>query len=247
MTALLIAVQFLTRVPVRLPHPPSARELGLSLLWYPIVGLLLGALLYGLALGLDLIAPALRPGLLLVAWVWLTGALHIDGLGDTADAWIGGRGDRERMLTIMKDPRAGSGAVAVIVPVLLLKFQAIAVISGPQRIDLLLPPILARVSVPALFASTPYVRSGGIATDHAAQLPRSAAVIVVVVSLLAAGSVFGELGVVAVLVAAATFLIMRTMLMRSLGGTTGDTAGAMIELTETAVLIAIATQASAGR
>ena len=67
MTPLLIALQFLTRVPVRLPHPPSPRDLGQSLLWYPLVGLLLGTLLYGLALGIDLIAPALRPGLLLAA------------------------------------------------------------------------------------------------------------------------------------------------------------------------------------
>jgi adenosylcobinamide-GDP ribazoletransferase len=247
MTPLFIALQFLARVPVRLPRAPSARELGLSLLWYPLVGLLLGTVLYGLDFGFDLIAPAVRPGLLLAAWVALTGALHIDGLGDTADAWIGGRGDRERMLTIMKDPRAGPGAVAVIVLVLLLKFDAIAAISGPQRIDLLLPPILARVAVPALFATTPYVRSGGIATDHAAQLPRRTAVILVVASLVASAMVFGQPGLVAVFAAAAIFLIMRAALMRTLGGTTGDTAGAMIELIETAVLIAIAGQASAGR
>jgi len=247
MTPLLIALQFLTRVPVRLPHPPSSRDLGQSLLWYPLVGLLLGTLLYGLALGIDLIAPALRPGLLLAAWVWLTGTLHIDGLGDTADAWIGGRGNRDRMLTIMKDPRAGPGAVAVIVVVLLLKFEAIGAVPGAERIDLLLPPILARVAVPALFATTPYVRSNGIASDHAAELPRRPAAIWVLVSLMATVLIFRAAGVLAVFAAAATFLIMRTALMRSLGGTTGDTAGAMVELIETAVLIAIAAEVSAGK
>jgi adenosylcobinamide-GDP ribazoletransferase len=247
MTPLLVALQFLTRVPIRLTHPPSPRELGQSLLWYPIIGLLLGALLYGLALGFDLIAPALRAGLSLAAWVWLTGALHIDGLGDTADAWIGGRGDRERMLTIMKDPRAGPGAVAVIVIVLLLKFEAIGAIPDSQCIDLLLPPILARAAVPALFATTPYVRPGGIATNHAAELPRRVAVVPVVISLLTVVLVFGWPGIVAALAAASIFLIMRTALMRALGGTTGDTAGAMVELIETAVLVAIAAQSSAGR
>jgi adenosylcobinamide-GDP ribazoletransferase len=247
MTPLLVALQFLTRVPVRLPHAPTAHELGLSLLWYPLVGLLLGSLLYGLAIGIDLFAPALRAGLLLATWVCLTGALHIDGLGDTADAWIGGRGDRERMLSIMKDPRAGPGAVAIIVLVLLLKFEALAALSGPQLINLLLPPVLARVAVPALFASTPYVRSGGIATAHAAELPRRAAIIVVLFSLLGAGFVFGQAGIGAVFATAATFLFTRAMLMRTLGGTTGDTTGAMIELIETAVLVAIAAQAFAGR
>jgi adenosylcobinamide-GDP ribazoletransferase len=247
MTPLLVALQFLTRIPVHLPHAPSPRELGHSLLWYPVVGLVLGALLYGLATGIDLVIPVLRAGLLLVAWVWLTGTLHIDGLGDTADAWIGGRADRERMLTIMKDPRAGSGAVAVIVLVLLLKFQAIGAISGAQRIDFLLPPFLARAAVPALFATTPYVRPDGIATNHAAELPRRLALALVVVCSLVTVFAFGQPGVVAVLAAAATFLIMRTMLMRSLGGTTGDTAGAMVELIETAVLVAIAAQSAAGR
>jgi adenosylcobinamide-GDP ribazoletransferase len=247
MTALLVALQFLTRIPARLPHAPSPRELGLSLLWYPVVGLLLGSLLYGLACGFDLVAPGLRPGLLLAAWVWLTGALHIDGLGDTADAWIGGRGDRERMLFIMKDPRDGPGAVAVIALVLLLKFEGIAALSAARRIDLLLPPFLARVAIPSLFATTPYVRSGGIATHHAAELPRPAAVVLVTLCLLATGFVFSTPGIVAVLAAAATFLIMRTLLMRSLGGTTGDTAGAMVELIETAVLLAIAAQNSMAR
>ena len=247
MTPLFVALQFLTRIPVRLPHAPSPRELGQSLLWYPVVGLMLGALLYALATGIDLGLPVLRAGLLLAAWVWLTGTLHIDGLGDTADAWIGGRADRERMLTIMKDPRAGPGAVAVIVLVLLLKFQAIGAISGAQRIEFLLPPFLARAAVPALFATTPYVRPDGIATYHAAELPRRTALVLVVVCLLVTVVVFRQPGVVAVLAAAAIFLIMRTMLMRSLGGTTGDTAGAMVELVETAVLVAIAAQTAAGR
>ena len=215
MTSLLVALQFLTRIPVRLPGAPSPHELGQSLLWYPVVGLLLGALLYGLALGIDLVAPALRASLLLAAWVWLTGALHIDGLGDTADAWIGGRGDRERMLTIMKDPRAGPGAVAVIVIVLLLKFEAIGAIPGPHRIALLLPPTLARAAVPALFASTPYVRPDGIATHHAAELSRRLAVRPgVSVSLLAVVLVFGQPGIVAAPAAASIFRIMRTALMR---------------------------------
>lgn len=247
MIPLLVALQFLTRIPVRLPHTPSPRQLGQSLLWYPLVGLLLGSLLYGLALGIDLVAPTLRASLLLATWVWLTGALHIDGLGDTADAWIGGRGDRDRMLTIMKDPRSGPGAVAVIVLMLLVKFEAIGAVSGIQRIELLLPPILARAAVPGLFASTPYVRPDGIATNHSAELPRRPAIIVVVISLLMTIVAFGKAGGLAVLAAAATFLVMRTVLLRSLGGTTGDTAGAMVELIETAVLVAIAATSSAGR
>jgi adenosylcobinamide-GDP ribazoletransferase len=120
-----------------------------------------------------------------------------------------------------------------------LKFEAIGAVPATQSIDLLLPPVLARIAVPALFASTPYVRSGGIASGHAAELPRRFAALLVIVSLVATVLVFGKTGALAVCAAAATFLIMRWALMRSLGGTTGDTAGAMVELIETAVLVTI--------
>jgi adenosylcobinamide-GDP ribazoletransferase len=68
----------------------------------------------------------LHAALLLTVWVLLSGGLHLDGLADSADAWLGGFGDRERTLTIMKDPRSGPIAVVVLVLVLLLKFCALA-------------------------------------------------------------------------------------------------------------------------
>jgi adenosylcobinamide-GDP ribazoletransferase len=240
-----IALQFLTRVPVRLARAPEPPELGQSLLWYPVVGLMLGLMLSGLNAVLSGSLPSqLRAGLLLAAWVWLTGALHLDGLADSADAWIGGRGDRERMLTIMKDPHAGPGATSAIVTVLLLKFAAIQAIPSTQGLDLLLPPFLARTALPALFACTPYVRIDGIASAHAAFLPRRAATAVVLASLGLALVTFGVRGATAAAAATLCFLALRAWLLRRLGGTTGDTAGAMIELIETSALIAIGWQLS---
>jgi adenosylcobinamide-GDP ribazoletransferase len=238
--SLLIALQFLTRLPVHLKHPPEPVELGRSLLWYPLVGLLLGLMLWGLDAWLDRAALTLRAGLLLAAWLLATGALHIDGLADSTDAWIGGQGERERMLAIMKDPHIGPGAVTAIVIVLLLKFAALcAVVAGSHRAQLLLPPFLARCAIPALFASTPYVRANGIAFAHAAQLPRRLAVAVVIASLTGALLIFGTTGALTVLVATLSFLLLRKWLIRYLGGTTGDTAGAMIELIEASVLVLV--------
>lgn len=102
-----IALQFLSSLPIRLPGMPTPQELGRSLLFYPLVGLLFGAILWalnGLLLGTPLL---LHAALLLTVWVLLSGGLHLDGLADSADAWLGGFGDRERTLTIMKDPRSG--------------------------------------------------------------------------------------------------------------------------------------------
>jgi adenosylcobinamide-GDP ribazoletransferase len=240
MRPLLIALQFLTRLSVRLNPAPQPRELGQSLLCYPLVGLLIGGLLIGLDAMLALRTPhLLRAALLLAAWVALTGALHLDGLADSADAWIGGRGERDLSLRIMKDPHAGPAAVTAIAVVLLLKLAALDSLAPAHSPALVLPPFLARSAIPALFASTPYVRSNGIASSHAASLPRGPALVMAGVALCAAVGL-GSMGAAAVVTASIGFVLIRALLLRWIGGTTGDTAGAMIELLEAAVLVSLA-------
>src|SRR5690606_17654127 len=101
---LLIALQFLTRLPVRLPRMPTAEESGRSLLWYPWVGLLIGAVLllgHGLLNG---VSSGPQAEVLLARWVCRSGGLHLDGPADTAAGWVADYGDRERTLASMKDP-----------------------------------------------------------------------------------------------------------------------------------------------
>ena len=85
------------------------------------------------ALLLEGASPLLQAALLLALWVALTGALHLDGLADSADAWLGGFGDPARTLEIMKDPRSGPVAVVVLVLLLLLKFSALLVVLQAQQ------------------------------------------------------------------------------------------------------------------
>jgi len=239
--SLLLALQFLTRLPV--PEIPAVeeRDVGRSQLWYPLVGLLIGLLLAVLAWVLTSVPPLLRAALVLAAWVAVTGALHLDGLADSADAWMGGLGSRERTLTIMKDPYSGPGAVVVLVMTLLIKFTALeAILNAGDWILLLLAPILGRVALPLLFLTTPYVRPGGLGAALAQYLPRRAGMLVVLVSVLAVGVVMGKVGVVSVIAAAGMFLLLRSIMLRRIHGTTGDTAGAMVELIETTVLVAAA-------
>lgn len=103
----LIALQFLTRLPVRIASEPDEKSIAQSLSYYPLVGLIIGALLAGIAWGLSGAPVLLSAALLLVTWVLVTGGLHLDGLADSMDAWVGGLGDRERTLAIMKDPYCG--------------------------------------------------------------------------------------------------------------------------------------------
>ncbi|MGY4533054.1 adenosylcobinamide-GDP ribazoletransferase [Pseudomonas sp. TE3786] len=239
MIPLLIAVQFLTSLPVRLPGMRSPQEMGRSLLWYPAVGLLIGLLLYGVDAVLGGAPLLLHAALLLAVWVALSGALHLDGLADSADAWLGGFGDRERTLSIMKDPRSGPIAVVVLVVVLLLKFAAlVALVEQGHSSVLLLAPWLARGLLPVLFMTTPYVRAGGLGQALAEHLPRERLPVVLGLHGLAM-LLFGWSAVLMLLGGGLLFVWLRRVMVARLGGTTGDTAGAMVELVECAVLVLV--------
>ena len=236
-----IALQFLSSLPIRLPGMPQPQELGRSLLFYPLVGLLFGLLLWGLN-GLLADAPLmLHAALLLTVWVLLSGGLHLDGLADSADAWLGGFGDRERTLTIMKDPRSGPIAVVTLVLVLLLKFCALlALLEQRSGAALLIVPLIGRSVLLAVFLTTPYVRAGGLGQALADHLPRKAGWWVLGLGAVACVVLAGSAGLWALALAAVGFVWLRRVMMRRLGGTTGDTAGALLELLEVLVLVGLA-------
>ncbi|HEK0909710.1 TPA: adenosylcobinamide-GDP ribazoletransferase [Pseudomonas putida] len=236
-----IALQFLSSLPIRLPGMPEPRQMGRSLLFYPAVGLLFGLLLWAASALLQGAAAPLQAALLLALWVLLSGALHLDGLADSADAWLGGFGDRERTLQIMKDPRSGPIAVVTLVLVLLLKFCALWVlVERGAGAWLVLAPVVGRAAMLGLFLCTPYVRAGGLGSALAEHLPRRAAGWVLLGSALACLVLGGWLALWLLLVAALVFAFLRRQMCRRLGGTTGDTAGALLELLELTVVVGLA-------
>jgi adenosylcobinamide-GDP ribazoletransferase len=240
MLPLWIALQFLSSLPIRLPGMPEPEQLGRSLLFYPPVGLLFGGILWALNFALSGAPLLLHAALLLTAWVLLSGALHLDGLADSADAWLGGFGDRERTLLIMKDPRSGPIAVVTLVLMLLLKFAALlALIEQQQSLALVIVPLLGRAALLGLFLTTPYVRAGGLGQALADHLPRKAGWWVLAVSALACVLIAGFSAAVALLISIGVFVWLRRVMMRRLGGTTGDTAGALLELLEMVVLVGL--------
>jgi adenosylcobinamide-GDP ribazoletransferase len=234
----LIALQFLTRLPVRLPGTPDAHLVGRSLLYYPLVGLILGSLLAALNWILGDASGLLRAALLLATWVLLTGALHLDGLADSADAWVGGLGDRERTLAIMKDPYCGPAAVVTLMVVLLTKFAALEQLaSAGNSVALVLAPVFGRIALVALFLTTPYVRPGGLGADLAQHFPRRGCAIVLLTSLITIPLVTGSQGFWMTLAVASTILLLRSLMIQRIGGMTGDTAGAVVTLTEVTALM----------
>jgi adenosylcobinamide-GDP ribazoletransferase len=237
-----IALQFLTRIPAGVTDY-RIEHLRQSVYWYAAVGSVIGLILWAAqTLFLQIFswdADLIVSVLLLLVWVALTGALHLDGLADTADAWLGGQGDREKALRIMKDPQSGPAGVVAIALVLLVKFATILYLQQHQQFAyLLVVPVAARAMVPLLFFTTPYLRSEGLGSPFSDGLE-----FIKIIPGLAFAIALGFLGngswwLVAMLIAGSVFWIFRAWMMARLGGTTGDTAGAMVEILECSLLIA---------
>ena len=238
MRAFWLALQFLTRLPVPQIAEYTAEDRGRSVLYYPVVGLLIGAVLTAFLFLLADVNPGLRAALLLLVWVLLTGALHLDGLADSADAWLGGRGDRARTLEIMKDSRSGPAAIVALALVLIVKFAALsALMHAAYWPTLVLAPLLGRASLVLLFLTTPYVRAEGIGAVHAANLPRGGAAVVLLSVTILVPVFLGYAGLWPVVAALAMVWLLRRLMLQRLGGATGDTLGATCEIVEAAVLV----------
>lgn len=231
LTPLTIALQFLTRVPVPIVGQYSEQAQAQSVLFYPLVGLMIGVIL--IAAPFPDSNAALSAALLLALWAGITGGLHLDGLADSADAWAGGQGNPERTLEIMQDPASGPIGVTAVCLILLVKFAAIyELILHDQTGLLLVVPVLGRTAVIVLLRYTPYVRANGLGASMAALLPQKAATRVVFIVLIATGLM---IGFSAFWLLAGLFImggLLRYLMLKRIGGITGDTLGASVEIIE---------------
>ena len=234
----LIAVQFMTTIPIKLPCLPSREQNALSMLFYPVIGLMIGGVLWLVASYVQLPMMLLSCAVMVV-WVWLTGGLHLDGLADTADAWVGGFGDRQRTLTIMKDPNTGAMGVIAIVLCLALKWAAVySLLELDAVLALLFVPMLGRMSALALFATTPYVRQHGLGSALQ-DVPKYLLWLVMLSFGAAVFALSWQMALVMIGVWAVMLAWLRWRFVGRIGGITGDTVGASIEMVEVAMLVAV--------
>ena len=234
----LIAVQFMTTIPIKLPCLPSREQNALSMLFYPVIGLMIGGVLWLVASYVQLPMMLLSCAVMVV-WVWLTGGLHLDGLADTADAWVGGFADRQRTLTIMKDPNTGAMGVIAIVLCLALKWAAVyCLLELDAVLALLFVPMLGRMSALALFATTPYVRQHGLGSALQ-DVPKFLLWLVMLGFGAAVFALSWQMTLVMIGVWAVMLAWLRWRFVGRIGGITGDTVGASIEVVEVAILMAV--------
>ena len=244
LTELRLAVSFLTILPV-IDHSRASEEtVAASFAWFPIVGFLLGVALCGedwiLA---HLFAQVIRSVLIVASLTIVTGAVHLDGLADTADALGAGR-DHERALEILRDSRVGTFGASAIFFDLTLKVLALSTLSGHRRYAaLIVAPMLARWAMFVVAFVLPYLRGSGAGSTlinlQSDGWRRRIVLFFILIASVVISPRSTPVALVAIAVAVGIVLAMYFFYRRWLGGVTGDLIGACGELVEIAVLIAM--------
>jgi adenosylcobinamide-GDP ribazoletransferase len=248
----LVALRFLTILPLPGAHHLSDGDWGRATAWYPAVGLVLGIMLAGLGWGLHLIFPrGVAAALLLAGWVALTGALHLDGFVDCCDA-LPAPVSRARRLEILRDVHVGAFGLASVVLLLLIKYTALAALPDSLRLaTLLLIPTLARWTMTAAVLLYPYARSElGLGqrakTGTGWQQLAVATLTTLLVTTLAWWAGLGWMVLLLPFVAAFSAFLIGQWIRSRIGGLTGDAYGAICELVEVIGLLSVIALVSAG-
>lgn len=234
-----------------LPGAPALDRPGAAVAWFPFVGLLIGALSAAAGAAVLLLPPGASPAaafLALLAWVALTGGLHIDGLADACDGLIAAVSPARR-LEIMRDPRAGSWAVLGVALLLLGKWSALLPLLAAARFDagllllLALPPVVGRGAMALTMASWPPARPGGLGDAFRRDLGTRqlvAAGVTVLLVAVACRVAFGPAALAATALGLPAGWGTAAWGARRLGGgLTGDVYGAVCEVAELACLLGV--------
>lgn len=231
------AIQFLTRIPVRLESPPVLTR---SVPWFPVAGALVGVTVGAIAVGAaELVPMPVAAALAVLAGVLITGAFHEDGLADVADAFAGGWTPEERV-RILGDPLHGSYGVAALSGSIVVRIVCVASLTPAAAFaGLIAAHTLARSAAVGAMVTFPTARPEGLGADYTRSLrPTSAIAGItagVVITALATGWWLFPL-VAAAMVAA---LIMGLLAVRKIGGITGDVLGAVEQVAECLVLVVV--------
>jgi len=240
MTAFLVALQFLTILPVKLEEV-TQKNFSRAMIYFPIVGLLLGAVLFALnslfnfldfsRISIDII--------LAVSLVVLTGGMHLDGLSDSFDALLSGK-KREEMLEIMRDSHAGAMGVIAIVSILFLKVSLLCSIpAGIKPLGLLLFCALSRWAMVCAIFLFPYARKEGKASAFFDNISDRVMIAASLITFAAAALLWKVNGIIALIAVALLVYLLGKSISKKMGGLTGDTLGAMNEISEVVALLAI--------
>jgi adenosylcobinamide-GDP ribazoletransferase len=239
-----VGISLCTRLPVGPSGTIGEGEVARASWTFPIAGLLVGlagAMVYWIAVRVN-VAPQPAAALVLAATLLLTGAIHEDGLADTADG-LGGK-TREQKLEIMRDSRIGTFGASALAVSLMLRWSTIADIAEPRFVAtaLICAHVSARACLPAFMHLVPPARADGL-SGGAGQPPFASVIAALLLGIVCLVFAFGPTGaMVTLLMLFLAALLLARLAARQFGGQTGDVLGAMEQIGEAVVLLVAASR-----
>ena len=233
---LIILIQFMTRIPVFVNVEYDEEKLGKSIKYFPLVGAIIGIFLYGINIlvGKITVNRQIAAIIIIIAEIFITGLIHIDGLADTADGLFS-YAEKEKILEIMKDSRVGTnGAVALI-----LYFMTKVILLSEIRPEyIILYPVISRLSTSINAGLGEYARKNGMSNEIIAKNGKKEAGISIIITMILSFIILKAKGLIILIFAILFILLLMKGVKRKIGGITGDTMGASLELTSILVLLA---------
>ena len=232
------ALQFLTIFPTPLKQEVLSETSGQSLPYFPLVGLILGTILFGLHYSLSLILPsAVIPVLLRGTLAILTGAQSLDGFVDTCDGVFAVKSIKER-LTIRSDTKIGTFGIVGVVLLLMLKYASLSSVSMILPALLLMPTLSRWIMVSMIFAF-PYAKSSGMGLPFKLGATWQRLMVATVITLVVSVFLLRWWGLALMVTIGLIAFGVSSYFRSRLGGLTGDNYGAINEISEVLVLLLV--------
>lgn len=238
----LLMIQMITRIPVKRSLPCSGENFKRGSNFFFAIGLIIGAVQYGVYFSLRNILPAFTMSILIILIdIFITGGFHLDGFGDTCDGFFAAKG-KDKIIEIMKDSRIGTFACIGIIMNLLIKFQGYMFISVNSFITLLIiaVPMLSRTSMLLLCYVGKPAKSGGLGNLFINNVSVFSLIINFAASFFAA---FLAVGVVKALILILSSILVtylfNALCNNKINGITGDSLGAINEISVITSLLII--------
>lgn len=234
---LVILTKFMTRIPIPIKVDYDPKKLGKSIKFFPFVGLIIGFILYYTSIILVKFSKnnLINALIVIVIELMVVGIIHIDGLCDTFDGLFSYR-EKEKMLEIMKDSRIGTNGAIILVLYFIAKILFISEIFSINLKYLIIYPVLARLATPVNAAFSDYARKNGMSNFIISQNSAFEGIFSIILSVVLSFLIFSFKGFELFLGAFLFIIFFMQFVKKKIGGVTGDTMGAALELTAIFVL-----------
>jgi len=240
MNSFLIALQFITIIPVKKDLNYSEKNIAKSMLYYPLIGTIIGLILVLVNMVGSLLLPDLvRDSLLLIFFVLLSGGIHFDGLADSFDGLFGGN-NKKQILEIMGDSSIGVYGILAVVLILILKFTLLTELPmGLKNIVLIIVPTISRCAMVWAVYLFPYAKKEGFGKAFKLYLSKKEAWAAALYTIIITLTLMFLQGIVLLVIAFVGLWLVGTFLIKKIDGLTGDNYGALNEIMEVLVLLVI--------